>query len=239
MQISSDASLMKEEAPTVSVIVPVYNQERFIGRCLRSLLRQTPFSRNPEDYEIIVVDDGSSDKTPYALELFFDAIRTVTNRHNMGLPAALNQAIRIARAPYLVRVDADDYVNANFLSFLFAYLDQNPESDAVACDYWLVDDQEMWLERRSCMEYPIGCGIMFRKKQLLEIGLFDEEFRVHEDKDLRIRFEKNHVIDHLPIPLYRYRRHDSNLTNDQDAVTSHFKSLAKKHKVGPNDLSDA
>jgi glycosyltransferase involved in cell wall biosynthesis len=217
---------MTTSNPAVSVVVPVYNQERFIGRCLRSLLYQTPFSK---DYEIIVVDDGSTDKTPYALELFFDAIRTITNPENLGLPTALNQAIEVARAPYVVRVDSDDYVNANFLNFLFAYLDQNQTVDAVACDYWLVDDQENWLERTNCMEKPIGCGIMFRKAQLIEIGLFDEGFRIHEDKDLRIRFEQNHVIDHLSIPLYRYRRHDSNLTNDKRAVESHQKNLVKKH----------
>lgn len=217
---------MIEVTPSVSVIVPAYNQERFIGRCLRSLLNQAPFNR---PYEIIVVDDGSTDKTPYALELFFDAIRTVTNPQNMGLPAALNKAIKMARAPYVVRVDSDDYVNANFLGFLCAYLDQNESADAVACDYWLVDDKENWLERLDCMESPIGCGIMFRKDKLIDVGLFDETFRVHEERDLRIRFERQHVIDHLRIPLYRYRRHGSNLTNNESAAKKHHQKFVQKH----------
>jgi len=230
---------MTSTSPAVSVIVPVYNQERFIGRCLRSLLRQTPFSQHLENYEIIVVDDGSTDKTPYALELFFDAIRTITNVHNMGLPSALNQAIEIARAPYIVRVDSDDYVNASFLGFLYTYLDQNESADAVACDYWLVDDKENWLERLDCMEFPIGCGIMFRKDKLIDVGLFDETFKVHEEKDLRIRFERDHVIDHLPIPLYRYRRHESNLTNDQVADRQHREQLAEKHGASWEEGTDS
>ena len=222
--------------PSVSVIVPVYNQEKFIGRCLRSLLHQVPFNQS---YEIIVVDDGSTDKTPYALELFFDAIHTITNAENMGLPTALNQAIKVARASYIVRVDSDDYVNANFLGFLHAYLDQNEFADAVACDYWLVDDKENWLERVDCMEAPIGCGIMFRKDKLIDVGLFDETFRVHEEKDLRIRFEKCHAIDHLPIPLYRYRRHESNLTNNQIADDKHHRQFVKKHGASWNKESNS
>ncbi|OYU66500.1 MAG: glycosyl transferase, partial [Burkholderiales bacterium PBB5] len=62
---------MSSPQPLVSVIVPVYNEERYIGRCLRSLLQQT---MSQEHYEIIVIDDASTDRTPYALELFHDQI---------------------------------------------------------------------------------------------------------------------------------------------------------------------
>ena len=130
---------MIRSAPIVSVIVAAFNQEKFIGRCLRSLLNQT---LPPTDYEIIVVDDGSTDRTPYALELFHNAILSIRNEINIGLPASLNRGIRAARGEYIVRVDSDDYVNINFLNFLHFFLDQNPHIDAVACDYLLVDDAE-------------------------------------------------------------------------------------------------
>ena len=125
------------DMPLISVIVPVYNQEKFIGRCLRSLLHQTV---THEKYEIIVINDGSTDRTSYALELFHDAINTITNETNIGLPASINRGILTARSPYIVRVDSDDYVNQNFLNFLYVYLDQNRYADAVACDYFLVND---------------------------------------------------------------------------------------------------
>ena len=219
---------MKNKKPLVSVIVTAYNQERFIGRCLRSLLNQTmPL----DDYEVIVVNDGSTDRTGYALELFHDAIRVITNQGNLGLPASLNRGIAISKSPYLVRVDSDDYVNENFLKFLYYFLDQNPEMDAIACDYWIYKDEEIWLERYNCEEYPIACGILFRKNQLEEVGLYDESFRLNEEKELRIRFEKKYRVHRLELPLYRYHRHEGNMTNDQNAMDSHFQKMVKKHKL--------
>jgi glycosyltransferase involved in cell wall biosynthesis len=216
--------------PKISVIIAAFNQERFIGRCLRSLLHQT---LSHSDYEIIVVDDGSTDKTPYALELFLDpfdsVVKVITNEENLGLPASLNRAIQKASAPLIVRVDSDDFVNSNFLNFLYVYLESNSEVDAVACDYLLLDDEENVIGRANCFEKPIACGIIFRKSQLIEIGLYDETFLRHEERDLRLRFEKKYRINRLDIPLYRYRRHSNNITNDLEAMNHHEKRLLSKH----------
>ena len=219
---------MNQKEPLVSVIVAAYNQEKFIGRCLRSLLNQTL----PQDsYEIIVVNDGSTDRTPYALELFHDAIHIITNEQNKGLPASINKGIMAAKAQFIVRVDADDYVNANFLNFLHYFLDQNPDIDAVACDYWLFTENEEWLERIDSSQLPIACGIMFRKQQLFDIGMYDEAFRIFEEKDLKIRFEKKYVITRLQLPLYRYRRHENNITNNAEAMEHHRQGLIHKHGI--------
>lgn len=214
----------------VSVIVAAYNQELFIGRCLRSLLHQTMSHNN---YEIIVIDDGSVDKTAYALELFCDTadsiVKVITNKSNLGLPASLNKGIKAAIAPYIVRVDADDFVNTNFINFLSMYLESGDNVDAAACDYLLIDDKEVTIDKCDCMKNPIACGIMFRKEQLLEIGLYDENFRYHEEREMRIRFEKKYVIQRLGIPLYRYRRHDKNITNHNKEMESYYDALKLKH----------
>lgn len=225
----TDDSSTDSKVPLVTVVVAALNQERFIGRCIRSLLAQN-FPRH--DYEVLVVDDGSTDRTSYALELFADEVTMIRNDSNIGLPASLNRAIRKVRSPFLVRVDADDFVSRNFLLFLHGFASQNSYMDAVACDYNLVDDQGVVIARKNCMEEPIACGIIFRTDHLVDIGLYDEQFLRQEERDLRIRFLKKHGIHRLEMPLYRYRRHEANITNDRDMMDHHMTNLIRKH--GPD-----
>jgi glycosyltransferase involved in cell wall biosynthesis len=211
----------------VSVIVAAHDEERYIGRCIRSLVAQR-FARS--QYEIVVVDDGSTDRTSAILETFGADVRVIRNDKNLGLPASLNKAITSTHSKLVVRVDADDYVNAAFLDVLYLFLAENPGFDAAACDYLLVDDREEVLRRADAMKEPIACGIMFRTEQLIDIGLYDESFLRHEDRDLRVRFLDRYSIHHIPLPLYRYRRHDDNITNDVAAMNFHEERLNEKHK---------
>ena len=212
----------------ISVIVPVYNGERFIGRCLRSLLHQT---LSNEKYEIIVINDASEDKTAYALELFKEDIKIINNEKNLGLPASLNKGIISSNSKFIIRVDSDDYVSTHFLEILFEFLYQNEYMHAASCDYVLVDDNEKVLSRKNCLTDPIGCGIMFRAHYFKEIGLYDEELLRHEDADLRKRFESKYKIFRVEMPLYRYRRHSKNITNDKEMMDLHLEKLKKKHKI--------
>lgn len=212
--------------PLVTVIVAVYNQEKFIGRCIRSLLAQN-FPRN--DFEIIVVDDGSEDNTGYALELFSGDITIIKNKKNKGLPASLNKALKKTKSEFFIRVDSDDFVSRNFLLHIHAFISLNNHMHAVACDYNLVDDEENVIERKDCMQDPIACGIMFRTKQIIEIGGYDKNFLVHEERDLRYRFLKKYSISQLAMPLYRYRRHENNITNNKEAMDFHMDALKLKH----------
>jgi glycosyltransferase involved in cell wall biosynthesis len=212
-------------APQISVIVPAHNEELFIGRALRSIIGQV----HVKEFEIIAVDDASSDRTAFALNLFKDEITILRNETQLGLPGSLNRAIQVARGKYIVRVDADDYVTADYLYMLQRFLEANTYMDAVACDYLLVDDSENVLERRNCMEHPIGCGIMFRSDHLIDIGLYDHEQRMHEDRDLRARFLEKYTISRVELPLYRYRRHPDNMTNDLNAWKHYEDRLKAKH----------
>jgi len=212
--------------PAISVIIPVYNHERYIGRCLRSLIAQD-YPRH--DFEIIVIDDGSSDKTPYALDLFHDEVTLIRNESNLGLPTSLNLGILASHSPYIVRVDSDDYVNRFFLRMLSLHLSTNRYMDAVACDYVVIDEREEFICRKNCLQDPIACGIMFRTEQLIDIGLYDESFLLHEERDLRYRFLQKYQIHRVELPLYRYRRHEHNITNNTEAMDLHMANLIEKH----------
>ena len=211
----------------VSVIVAAHNEERYLGRCLRSLLAQR-FERNR--YDVIVIDDASTDRTSAVLATFGDSITVLRNETNLGLPASLNRAITSTHSKFIVRVDADDYVNSAFLDVMYMFLADNPQFDAAACDYLLVDDREEVISRRDAIKEPIACGIMFRTEQLIDIGLYDESFLRHEDRDLRLRFLDRYTIHHVPLPMYRYRRHDDNITNDTAEMAHHERRLHDKHQ---------
>ena len=210
--------------PEVSIIIAAFNAEKYIERAIRSCINQ---SFPDENYEIIVVDDGSSDATSLICEDYRKYISYYKNNENLGLPAAINVGVRHARSRFVIRVDADDYVHEDYLKVLYLYLSMNPYIQAVACDYLVVDESECVAERYSCDEHPIGCGIMFRKERLVEIGLYDEAFSMAEEVDLRFRFEKFWRIFRVELPLYRYLRHGKNMTNNV-GDNNYFIDLARQ-----------
>ena len=222
---------MSFNKPKISVLIAAYNEQEHIGRCLRSLLNQ---SLSHEKFEIVIVNDGSTDLTSYALKQFSgnedSNIKVLTNDTNVGLPVSLNRGLNLVCGEYLVRVDSDDYVSEQFLLILSQFLDGNPDSYAVACDYWTVSDEEVFLKRKNCMIDPIACGIMFQTELIRELGGYDERFSMNEEKELRLRFEKKYSIAHLPIPLYRYRKHKNNMTNNKELLAVYDEPLEQGSK---------
>ena len=210
----------------ISVVVATYNCERYLGRAIRSLSAQ---SFPKKDYEILVVDDGSTDHTGRILESFGDWIRVISLPEHKGLPSACNVGISKAFGRYTIRVDADDYVHEDLLRIEYLYLSLNPEYDGVACDYYKVDENERRIGRYNADTDPIGCGIMFKKDNLVAIGLYDENFMLLGDDDLRIRYLQRFNIHRIELPLYRYRQHDSNITADKKAVKQYRDMLDRKH----------
>jgi len=211
----------------VSVIITAYNYDRYLERCLRSVLDQ---SLPKSQYEIIVVNDGSTDKTKEVLDNYADVARVFHLEKNRGLSYARNFGIKKARGMFVVFVDADDYIQHDMLLIQKTFLTENNKLDAVSVDYYLVDERGTHIEHVNAEEKPIACGIMFRKDFLYDIGLYDESFRAREDEDLRIRFLKKYKIYNIILPLYRYRMHDSNLTKDKQKMDEHLNKLIKKHK---------
>ena len=195
----------------LTVIVPCYNHELFIGRCLRSILDQT---LDKKFYKVIVIDDCSKDNSLKIINKFSDNIKIIKNKKNMGLPYSVNLGIKNAKSNYIVRLASDDYVNKNFLYFLLEFIEGNKEfTDAVSCDYLVVNDREKVIKRENCLKNPIACGIIFKTAHLIDLGLYNEKLRINEEVELRKRYEKKYKISRLSLPLYRYRRHKTNITN--------------------------
>lgn len=210
----------------VSIIITAYNYEKYIERAVRSCLDQ---SLQNSQYEIIVVNDCSTDNTKKILENYADEIRVFHLEKNSGLSAARNFGVKKAKGQFVVFLDADDYIQKDLLLIQKTFLAENNTLDAVSVDYYLVDERGNHLEHVNTEEKPIACGVMFRKDLLLDIGLYDESFRAREEEDLRIRFLKKHKIYNIILPLYRYRMHDNNLTKNEGEMDKYQQKLNDKH----------
>ncbi len=212
----------------VSIIITNFNYSKYLNRAIRSAFIQ----KYPEGkYEIIVVDDSSSDWSKEIINSYGNFIRPIYLKKNTGLAAARNIGIKSSKGKFILFLDADDYLGRDIMYIESMFLKLNHKWDAVACDYYLIDDNEKVLSRNSCINNPIACGIMFRKEKLLEIGMYDENFRMWEDEDLRIRFSNKFKIHHIELPLYRYRQHDSNLTRNKVLSKKYIKKLSDKHNL--------
>lgn len=211
----------------ISLIITSYNYASYVERAIRSALDQ---SLDNSKYEIIIVNDASTDRTEAVLENYHDECRVFNLKENVGLAAARNFGIRKAKGQFVMFLDADDYIHRDLLYITKLHLEENNQLDAVCTDYWLVDQRGNHIQHVSSEEEPIACGILFRKDYLFNVGLYDEEFRAREEEDLSIRWKKKYGVHRIVLPLYRYRMHSNNLTKDKEAMEEGAHMLQNKYK---------
>tara|TARA_R110000824_G_scaffold181944_1_gene362813 strand:+ start:93 stop:692 length:600 start_codon:yes stop_codon:yes gene_type:complete len=193
----------------ISVIVTNYNYEKWLRRCIRSLINQSF-----DDYEIIIIDDFSTDNSRNILLEYqdVDKIKLVFNKSNVGVGCSSTIGAKKATGKYIVRVDADDYVHNDFLKCLYLWASFN-NSHAVACDYQEVNFNEDVLNTKSQDKNPLACGILYRTDLLEYLSYWDEKLRINEDVDMIKRFKKEFKLEYINIPLYRYFKHGESMTH--------------------------
>jgi len=195
--------------PQCTILITNFNYFKWLRRCIRSCLKQSH-----ESYEIIIIDDCSTDNSRQILQDYVNhpKIKIFYNSKNMGVGYSSNRGARMALGKWIVRVDADDYIHQDFLKCLSLYAEFN-KSDAVACDYQIVDFKENILQVKSQLKDPIACGILFRTDVLEYIDSWNPELKIGEDVDILARFKKEFELDYLDIPLYRYFKHNGSLSS--------------------------
>jgi glycosyltransferase involved in cell wall biosynthesis len=172
----------------ISLIITSHNYAQYVERAIRSALDQ---SLSHSEYEIIVINDASTDHTADVLENYKDEVRVFNLDQNLGLAGARNFGIQKAKGQFIIFLDADDYIHRDLLKVEKLFLEENTKLDAVSTDYYLVNERGERIEHINAEEKPIACGIMFRKDFLYNIGLYDEAFRAREEEDLRIDGQSN------------------------------------------------
>jgi glycosyltransferase involved in cell wall biosynthesis len=214
-------------AQIIDVIIPVYNNEEGLIRCLNSLDNQV---LDRSLFKVVIVDDGSNPQLKPELWSRFDLnINFKRHKKNRGLPAALNTALDISNSRYFVRIDSDDYVHEMFLSCLLLAFTCDNSTFAAAADYKMVDEFENHIANVSSQENPIGCGIMFKRIVLKKIGMYNEEYLLAEEVEFMHRFTQYYKMKRIEIPLYRYTQRANSLTSDKAAYAKY------KAKVGEDN----
>lgn len=180
--------------PKVSVIIPTKNGERYLREALESVMAQTF-----QDFEIIVVDDASTDGTA-AIAKSCPRVRYIYRERSEGVSRARNTAIRSAQGQYLASLDCDDLWFPEKLALQVPILDQEPFVGVIYSDQEWVDQAGRTIkvvphsnwpkgwDRYFCGGHNVGPSTMLVRKELVEkIGFYDEELWANEDKDLNIR----------------------------------------------------
>lgn len=210
--------------PLVSVIIPTYNRSRIVLRAIESVLHQT-FT----DYEIIVVDDASSDDTEEVITgRYGDKIIFIKKAENKGLATARNTGIQASRGVYIAHLDDDDEWLPEKLAAQVKLIRQNPSLGLVYCGYFKVKEDgttesQVKPEKRGHIfeellkqNYIVGSAsaALIKKEVLHKAGLFDESLSACEDWDLWIRIARHYQVDFVKSPLVRYRVHEHNMHKD-------------------------
>lgn len=215
----------EREAPRVSVVLPVHNGEAFLDQAIDSILNQTF-----DDFELICVDDGSSDSTPSILKRYAQAdnrVRIITNRPNKGLPGALNTGFAAARGALHCWTSDDNIARPHMLERLVAALDANPEAAIAHADYSVIDAtgrvtgyQKVGPVSELLLGNRIGAAFLYRKEVTHTLAGYDETLFGVEDYDFWLRAARAFRFVTLNEDLYLYRRHEASLT-DRKALTIH------------------
>ncbi len=210
-------------SPSVTVYIANHNYGRFIEQAIQSVLNQTY-----QDFELIIIDDGSSDNSREIIEKYAQHEKVITIfQKNKGLNVTNNIALRAARSRYIMRLDADDYLDDNALMVLAGVLDRNPEVGLVFPDYYVIDEDGTIIElvRRhdfeevTMFDQPAhGACTMIRGGCLLELGGYDESIRSQDGYDLWIRFVQHYGIQNVNLPLFYYRQHPQSLTRNEEFI---------------------
>ena len=215
-----------------SLVITNYNRENYIDRAIRSCQSQIVFRVN---YEIIVVDDASTDNSMNIINEFSSDIRIFENSHNQGVAFSSNVGLEKAKGRYWMRVDSDDFLNQFACQHMMSILNENANIDFVYCDHYRVDVHGVKVEKVRLSDnetlFEHGAGIMFRKTMLEAIGGYDHTLRNAEDYDLLARILKaGYQGFYLPLPLYRYYIHGDNMTLLDERKDS-VRKVRKRHDV--------
>jgi O-antigen biosynthesis protein len=229
--------------PKISVIMSVRNGERYIEPAIKSIL-----SQSNQNFEFIIIDDASTDRTPEILKNLKETrIQVHTNETNQGLTKSLNKGISFAKGKYIARMDADDISLPHRFDTQADFLDNNLDYALVGSSYYQIDDADKivsvvnvltdnsslkkGLKKQNWFAHG---SVMMRKSAFVDVGGYDDCFELSQDYDLWIRIAKKYKVSNIKEPLYLWRCTNTGISSIKHEKQDIYARLAvsKASKVG-------
>jgi glycosyltransferase involved in cell wall biosynthesis len=206
--------------PKVSVVMSVYNDESYIREAVESILNQSF-----KDFELIIINDGSTDRTREILSSYTDERIRLFDQENRGLTISLNRGLSLAKGSYIARMDGDDISELDRFSEEVRFLEQNKKIGLVGTYAYRIDEkgrivslskykttteeirEDLWVDCSFCHS-----SVMFRKICTEEVGMYREKVGPSEDYDLWFRIAERFDVANLPVPLQKFRINSQGVT---------------------------
>jgi glycosyltransferase involved in cell wall biosynthesis len=233
----------------VSIIIPSYNRAHLIGKTIESVLNQ-----NLREFELIIVDDGSTDATAEVVRSYGRLIQYLF-QENQGRSGARNAGFEASRGSYICFLDSDDLLLSGMLEQEARLLESNPALGFVYCDYEFIDESGRGLPKpENFRRHPLRKGMIFRdlmyfdfippstvlsRRECIEqAGGFDPAMEPAEDLDWLLRMSRRYATDFIPAPLCQFRKHEGNTSSSAIAAATirvlsrHLDDEATKRSLG-------
>ncbi len=236
--------------PVVSVILPVYNCPRYVGRAVESILAQTY-----TDFELIVIDDGSEDETLAVVSRYTDPRIRLLTQANRGLAGALNRGIELARGRYIGRQDQDDVAFPERLARQVAFMDAHPDCALVGtwAEIWREDERTKRthafpsdnadLKFRLLLDNLfVHSSVMVRRAALDRIGVYctDPGRQPPEDYELWSRIAREYDVANLPEVLQVYREVEGSMSRiGPSPFTEHLVTICAENIAWAADVESS
>lgn len=232
---------MARTMPTVSVIIPTYNRAKLLGRAIQSVLAQTY-----QDFELIIVDDASTDDTESLVKSFnSEKVKYIRHQKNKGTSAGRNTGIRSAKGDYIALQDSDDeWMPEKLEKQMRAFATAPPEVGVVYTGFYMIaNNKKKYLPSASITpkdgnifssiikgEYLVSPQTMVVKRECFEkYGLFDEHFPAMEDWEMSLRLSKHCHFKYIDEPLLQYYIQPDSMSRNKSAMIKSYKMILERY----------
>lgn len=220
--------------PKVTVLLSVFNGEKFLHEAIESVLNQTF-----KDFEFLIINDGSNDSSLDVILSYNDPrVRLIENKRNIGLTRSLNKGLKLAKGQYIARMDSDDISMPNRFDEQIRYFKKHPDVAVLGTSAYRIDENSKIIGKLISLVNPdkklfeqnqLSHGsVMFEKKVINSLGGYDELFRYSQDYELWLRVAQRNKVRNLNQILYKSRSHSENMWFKNKGESALYGLLASK-----------